>query len=212
MAKLAGINCADSQPEKQRVFSSLYNTMHIDQYINDGQDPKVVEKLLLKLQDMLASTGEEITYIAVQKKPAVTFFPNSIAITNKRVFICRSTKLGLATDFDILPWRAIENISFKEGILGAQVAFTQHDSGNITMAYIPKTQARKLYQAGMEAMGAQPSNDGDAGGTDTPTQLQVAEPNDELTLKLERLKSLFDRELITEAEYENKKNELLSQL
>lgn len=184
--------------------------MEIDQYINDGQDPKVVEKLLLKLQDMLAST-EEITYIAVQKKPAVTFFPNSIAISNKRVFICKSTKLGLATDFDILSWRAIENISFKEGILGAQVAFTQHDSGNITMAYIPKTQARKLYQAGMEAIGAQPSNEA-ADGTDTPAQLQVAEPNDELALKLEKLKSLFERELITETEYENKKNELLSQL
>src|SRR3546814_19912333 len=99
--------------------------MHIDPYINDDQDPKVVEKLLLKLQDMLPSTGEEITYVAVQKKPAVTLFPSSIALTNKRVFVCKSTKLGLATDFEIVPWQAIENLSFTEGILGAQVTFTK---------------------------------------------------------------------------------------
>jgi len=185
--------------------------MHIDQYINDGQDPRVVEKLLLKLQDMLASAGEEITYIAVQKKPAVTLFPNSIALTNKRVFICKSTKLGLASDFDILPWKAIESLSFKEGILGAQVIFAQADGDSLTMAYIPKNQARKLYQAGIEALQAQPTNNGDNDANLT-TALITAEPGDELTIKLKKLKLLFERELITETEYENKKNELLSQL
>lgn len=185
--------------------------MNIDPYISDGQDPKVVEKLLLKLQDMLASTGEKIIYIAVQKKPAVTLFPNSIALTNKRVFICKSTKLGLATDFDILPWQTIENISFKEGILGAQVTFAQYDGEHTTMGYIPKSQVRKLYRAGMEALNAQPTQD-EADGAYALTQLQQAEPKDELTVKLQKLKSLFERELITEAEYENKKNELLSQL
>lgn len=185
--------------------------MRIDPYINDGQDPIVVEKLLLKLQDMLASTGEEITYIAVQKKPAVTLFPNSIALTNKRVFICRSTKWGLATDFDIVPWQAIENLSFKEGILGSQVIFTKHDGETLTMAYIPKSQVRKLYQAGTEALHAEPTVNR-AGDLDRATQPNAADPDDELTLKLQKLKTLFERELITEAEYEHKKNELLSQL
>jgi|SRR5690606_6828952 len=192
-------------------YISAKITMHIDQYINDGQDPRVVEKLLLKLQDILASSGEDITYIAVQKKPAVTLFPDSIALTNKRVFICKSTKLGLASDFDILPWQAIESLSFKEGILGAQVIFARRDGDNLTTAYIPKNQARKLYQAGMEALQAQPANSGD-NDEDLLTALTVAEPDDELTIKLKKLKSLFERELITEAEYENKKNELLSQL
>ena len=185
--------------------------MHIDPYINDGQDPKVVEKLLLKLQDMLASGGEEITYIAVQKKPAVTLFPHSIALTNKRIFICKSTKLGLATEFDILPWQAIENLSFKEGILGAQITFAKHDGDSLSMTHIPKSQVRKLYQAGMEALNAQATVD-DADEGDIPVQRDAVEPADELTLKLEKLKSLFERELITEAEYESKKNELLSQL
>src|SRR5690606_41542164 len=111
-------------------------TMHIDPYINDGQDPRVVEKLLLKRQDMLASGGEEIVYIAVQKKPAVTLFPHSIALTDKRVFICKPTKLGLATDLDIIPWRDIDNLSFKEGILGSQVTFYIRDGDPHTIDYI----------------------------------------------------------------------------
>ncbi|WP_449049695.1 PH domain-containing protein [Parapedobacter sp.] len=186
--------------------------MRIDPYINDGQDPIAVEKLLLKLQDMLAPAGEEITYIAVQKKPAVTLFPNSLALTNKRIFICKSTKWGLATDFDIVPWKDIEDLSFKEGILGSQVTFTKHDGETLTMAYIPKEQVRKLYRAGMEALQAPSAADG-ANGMDTlPGQLDVADPGDELTIKLKKLKTLFERELITEAEYENKKRELLSQL
>ncbi|MEC3878860.1 PH domain-containing protein [Parapedobacter sp. 10938] len=182
--------------------------MHIDQYINDGQDPIVVEKLLLKLQDMLASASEEVTYIAVQKKPAITLFPNSIALTNKRVFICKSTKWGLATHFDIVNWQDIEDLSFKEGILGSQVTFTKHDGETLTMAYVPKDQVRKLYRAGMAALQS-PSN---TDGTEMPILQDAADPADELTIKLKKLKTLFERELITEAEYENKKNELLSQL
>ncbi len=201
----------ESKAQLNLSYISGKIAMRIDSYINDGQDPKVVEKLLLKLQDMLASSGEEITYVAVQKKPAVTLFPHSIALTNKRIFICKSTKLGLATEFDILPWQAIENLSFKEGILGAQVTFVQYDGEPISMTHLPKSQVRKLYQTGMEALHAQATVD-DADEGDIPVQRDTVEPADELTLKLEKLKSLFERELITEAEYEKKKNELLSQL
>ncbi|MNO02858.1 hypothetical protein D3C81_2233880 [compost metagenome] len=41
---------------------------------------------------------------------------------------------------------------------------------------------------------------------------KVVEEDDEMTLKLRKLKSLFDKQLITQAEYENKKNEILSQI
>ena len=34
-------------------------------------------------------SNEEIGYIAVQKKPAVTIFPDSIVVTNKRIILCK---------------------------------------------------------------------------------------------------------------------------
>lgn len=185
--------------------------MNIDQYINDGQDPKVVEKLLVKLQDMLA-TGEQVLYVAVQKMPAVTLFPDSIALTDKRIFFCRSTKLGLATDFDIFPWDDVLDISFKEGILGSKFFLAPTGGDALEMGHIPKNQARKLYQWGNEAREKQHTS-----GTQDMEEphlkiVPLAESDDALTLKLKKLKSLFERQLITQEEYENKKSELLSQL
>src|SRR5690606_8728799 len=113
--------------------------------------------------------------------------------------------------FDIIPWTAVKNLSFKEGILGAQVTIAQLDGTEATVGYIPKSQARKLYKAGMEALQASAAND-ELDGTDDPALLSTDEPPDELTVKLQKLKSLFERDLITEAEYEQKKMELLSQL
>lgn len=185
--------------------------MNIDRYINDGQDPKVVEKLLLKLQDMLA-TGEQVHYVAVQKMPAVTLFPDSIALTDRRIFFCRSTKLGLATDFDIFAWDDVMDITFKEGLLSSKFSVTLGGADPLEMNHIPKSQARKLYQWGQEARERQRT----AGAQDTDEpHLKIAAPaetDDELTLKLKKLKSLFERQLITQEEYENKKSELLSQL
>jgi len=191
--------------------------MKIDHYISDGQDPRAVEKLLLKLQDMLTS-GETVTYIAVQKRPAVTLLPNSIALTNKRVFICESTKLGLATDFDILSWGAVSEVTFKEEIFGSRVTITRQQGENLSIDYIPKTQARRVFQLANEAL-EQAHNERLINNADEKTALPAQddpalpmEPEDELTMKLEKLKFLFERQLITEAEYESKKNELLSRL
>ncbi|HAT92105.1 MAG TPA: hypothetical protein DCS36_06845, partial [Sphingobacterium sp.] len=38
------------------------------------------------------------------------------------------------------------------------------------------------------------------------------EEDDEITLKLKKLKTLFDKQLITQEEYESKKREVLSSL
>ncbi|WP_257667705.1 PH domain-containing protein [Parapedobacter tibetensis] len=200
--------------------------MNIDKYINDGQDPKVVEKLLLKLQDMLTSS-EDVMYIAVQKKPAVTLFPDSIALTNKRIFLCEFTKLGLTTDFEIIPWAAVKDISFKEDIFGSKFIVIPMQGDVLTVGYIPKTQSRKLYQLASEMLENQKKEQSkeeqdvidrapmpplEPDEEPMPKFEKTNDAEDELTLKLKKLKTLFERQLITQAEYESKKNELLSQL
>ncbi|KGE15652.1 PH domain-containing protein [Sphingobacterium deserti] len=242
--------------------------MAIEKFLQDGQDPKVVEKIHDKIIDMLTA-GEYIQYISVQKKPAVTLLPDSITVSNKRIFLCEFTKLGLATNFEIFSWNDIKDIAFKEEIFGAKVTVIPPAGENLTIDYIPKVQARKLYQLIKEALEnrnvtvtskpAEPAtptplksdrlDDVDkaltkespalpteapptaaivlpdaAPGSETPSPLaannatpelderSVPSNDDELTLKLKKLKTLYDRQLITQAEYENKKSELLSQL
>jgi len=252
--------------------------MNMEQFAQDGQDIKIIEKLVSKVQDML-TPGEKIDYIAVQKKPAVTILPDSITISNKRIFMCEFTKLGLATDFEIFGWQDIKDIAFKEEIFGSKVTVIPFTGENLSIDYIPKVQARKLYQYIKAALenykkaelaaekekiviaptvakevvierpesnipvqpavtspapsapqsygSAQPTSSAPVqaqqpiGSTPTVPSVSAApispaaakeEEDDEITLKLKKLKTLFDKQLITQEEYESKKREVLSSL
>ncbi|MGO3305836.1 MAG: PH domain-containing protein, partial [Sphingobacterium sp.] len=193
-----------------------------------------------------------------------------ITISDKRIFLCEFTKLGLATNFEIFTWENIKDIAFKEEIFGSKVTVIPFTGENLTVDYIPKVQARKLYQLiklNLDELNkpkpqmprventipqvlapkiekdqsVQVPATSSAGLTqkldENPIRrhnetLPVGEPaeiksnstptiavpglnateDDELTRKLKKLKSLYDRQLITQMEYENKKLELLSQL
>lgn len=240
--------------------------MSLDKFIQDGQDLKVVEKIYSKIVDMLTH-GESLSYIALQKKPAVTLLPDSIAISNKRIFLCEFTKLGLATNFEIFSWKDIKDIAFKEEIFGSKVTVIPFTGENLSIDYIPKTQARKLYQLIKEALEnvkieseetapvtkpivpirdiyEEPKREIPAPiqpAFETPKEQPLVEQpivvqdntrveptpifertevapaateveEDEITLKLKKLKGLFDKQLISQAEYESKKAEILSQL
>ena len=84
--------------------------MNIDKFLSDEQDVKTVEKVIIKLTDLLTS-GEELLYLAVQKKPAVNLMPDSIAISNKRIFYCEPGNLGLTMNFKDISWRNIKEVS-----------------------------------------------------------------------------------------------------
>lgn len=244
----------------------------LDKYIQDGQDAKVVEKIHAKILDML-TPGESINYIALQKKPAVTLLPDSITVSNKRLFLCEFTKLGLATNFEIFAWQDIKDIAFKEEIFGSKVTVIPFTGENLTIDYIPKTQARKLYQlikAALDNLQTQkpetkeskiiienkpvytppapverapepkpfvppapveapkeerpqptptinesfqrPQTNHFAQPTPPAPKPVEEEAEDEITAKLKKLKSLYDKQLITQAEYETKKAEILSKL
>jgi hypothetical protein len=215
--------------------------MNIEPYITDDQDPKTAEKVIGKLQDMLTS-GEVIVYLGIQKKPAVTLIPDCIAVTNKRLVFCLPGNLGLTTNFITFPWNDIKEVSFKEEFFGSKfIAVPQHGE-NVAIDYIPKVQARKLYQFCNEQLEKQKElafnrnfeekkHNSDHSSEDyaSYTEIEeehipylikhpqaastpVSEPEDEVTQKLKMLKGLFEKQLITQAEYETKKADILSQL
>ena len=211
----------------------------IDRFLSDEQDPKAVEKVIGKLNDLL-TTGEEILYLAVQKKPAVNLMPDSIAISNKRIFYCEPGNLGLTMNFKDISWKNIKEVSFKEGLLGAKFVCVPEHGENIVTDFIPKVQARKLHQAAndqLEAykelirqqkleenrataspitLTAQPLADFSTEAIEIVEPIQLAEvveePEDETTLKLRKLKTLYDKHLITQEEYEAKKADILDSL
>ncbi|TAF68923.1 MAG: hypothetical protein EAZ58_07740, partial [Flavobacterium sp.] len=91
----------------------------IKKFLNEEQDPKAIEKVTAKLNDILMK-NEEVGYIAVQKKPALTVLPDSIVLTNKRIIICQPKNLGLSMHFIDYTWDEVDGAFVKENILGSE--------------------------------------------------------------------------------------------
>nr|WP_315151756.1 PH domain-containing protein [uncultured Flavobacterium sp.] len=116
---------------------------NLKKFLNEEQDPKAIEKITSKLNDLLMK-NEEVGYIAVQKKPAITVFPDSIVVTNKRIIICQPKNMGLSMNFTDFTWDEIEGTFMKENILGSEFSFSTKTQIQVSIDYIPKVQARKI--------------------------------------------------------------------
>ncbi|MCD0471427.1 PH domain-containing protein [Flavobacterium sp. JAS] len=196
----------------------------LKKFLNEEQDPKAVEKLLTKVNGLLTS-GEQVEYIAVQKKPAINLSPDCIALTNKRIIFCRPKNLGLSMDFQDYAWKDILDCHMREGIMGATFSM-KTIKGNMNMLdYLPKAQARKLYQFAQqkeeEMILYRREHDLEnkraiAGGgiivnAGTSIPQQVEQKEDPLEI-LQKLKKLLDSEIISQVEFDTKKIEILSKM
>lgn len=130
---------------KQKMIDNL------KKILNEDQDPKAIEKITSKLENLLMS-NEVVGYIAVQKKPAITVFPDSIVVTNKRIILCKPKNLGLSMEFMDYDWDDIAGTFVKEGFLGADFTFSTKTDLTHTVEYLPKNQARKLYTFAKEQL------------------------------------------------------------
>lgn len=124
---------------------------NLKKILNEDQDPKAIEKITAKLSNLLMS-NEEVGYIAVQKKPAVTILPDSVVVTNKRIILCKPKNLGLSMEFIDFNWDEIAGTFVKEGILGSDFTFSTKTELTHTIDYLPKNQARKLYTYAKEQL------------------------------------------------------------
>lgn len=124
---------------------------NLKKILNEDQDPKAIEKITNKLENLLMS-NEEVGYIAVQKKPAITVFPDSIVVTSKRIILCKPKNLGLSMEFVDYDWDDVAGTFVKEGILGSDFTFTTKTELTHTVDYLPKNQARKLYTYAKEQL------------------------------------------------------------
>ena len=193
----------------------------IKKFLNEEQDPKAIEKITSKLSDLLMK-NEEIGYIAVQKKPAITVFPDSIVMTNKRIIICKPKNLGLSMDFIDFTWDEIEGTFVKENILGSEFSFTTKTEMQVSIDYIPKIQARKIFTFAKEQLDILknsssseiPNPHENEFHVEVLEEVEIQEGNqlskEDLFEKLQNYKRLLDNELISQVEYDTYKKEILS--
>jgi hypothetical protein len=201
---------------------------NLKSFLNEDQDPKAVEKVVDKLKSLLMS-GEEITYIAVQQKPAINLNPDCIALTNKRVIFCRSKNLGLSMEFQDFVWPDVADCHLKENMLGSEFSVRTAKGEFDKIDYLPKNQARSLYAMAQEQeekqrefrrqqeleerrAGAAQAAQAVPPPPSAPPPPPAPPAPDELMVSLQKLKTLFEHGLITREEFESKKAEILSRL
>lgn len=195
---------------------------NLKKYLNEEQDSKAVEKLLPRVEGLL-TVRENIEYIAVQKKPAINLTPDCIALTNKRIIFCKPKNLGFSMDFQDYLWKDIVDCHIKEGILGADFSVRATNGQLIVLNYLPKAQARRLYQfaqAKEEEMSEYrrqrdlENKRAIAGGgiTVNATPQITSDTKEDPFVALEKLKKLLTGELISQEEFDLKKAEILSKI
>jgi len=200
--------------------------LSIKELVTEEQDTKVIEKVLPKVQEYCTS-NEEVQYIAVQKKTlGVNFSPDCIALTNKRIILIRPKSFGLSLDFKDFSWMNVADVHMKEGVFAATITIKTTTGQTDSMEDIPKAQARRLYRFAqeMEETKKEERRQRDledkravAGGgitINTPShQPQVtAAPVEDPMEKLTKLKSMLDMGILTQAEFDAKKADILSKM
>lgn len=192
-------------------------------FLNEEQDATSVARAYERVQQIVTS-GEEIIYIAVQKRPVVNVSPDCIVLTTRRFIVYRLSMLGRSS-FDDYIWRDLSDVRLKEGMLGATLSMRTSGGLNLSIDYLPKLQARKLYRFAqeMEERAAEErrareleSQRAAAGGVvlhgSHPGSPVPASPAEDPVKKLQQLKSMLDGGLISADEYASKKAQILSQM
>ena len=200
--------------------------LSIKELVTEEQDPKVIEKVLPKVQEYCTS-NEEVQYIAVQKKTlGINFSPDCIALTNKRIILIRPKSFGLSLDFKDFSWMNVADVHMKEGVFAATITIKTTSGQTDSMEDIPKAQARRLYRFAqeMEESKKEERRQRDledkraiAGGgitINTPSHQPqaTAAPVEDPMEKLTKLKSMLDMGILTQAEFDAKKADILSKM
>ncbi len=192
----------------------------------EGQDVSMVTKLLERVSQLCMSS-EKPLYMAIQQRPIANFSPDAVVLTSHRFIVVQQKILGRMTFADY-PWREVRDVHVQENVMSATISFISVNGLRHSVDWLPKEQARKVYRIAQEqeeAMhrarremmleekraGTSQTNVTTNVVAATPTSTSQPAESDPVA-KLQQLKRMLDAELISQAEYDSKKAELLSRM
>ncbi len=194
--------------------------IEIGNFVADGQDTKMVVKLLDRVKGICTS-NEQPVYMAVQQRPIANFSPDAVVLTNERFIIFVQKVLGRLNFYDYM-WRDVHDVHLKEDLIGSTISFTSVAGSRIAVDWLPKSQARKVYRIAQEQEQAAfrmrrelmlEEKKAGAAQTIVNTNVQTGGPagpsSDDPVVKLSQLKKMLDAGLIEQSEYDAKKAQLL---
>ena len=197
---------------------------HIAKFITEDQDPESVARIYEKLSQLLTK-GEEPLYIAVQKPIVPDLTPEIMVMTNRRLMHYQPDLFGRAKFIDYI-WRDMRTVEMEENVWRATITIEIINGDKIRVDNLVKEQARRLYSIAQQMeenvreelrlreMEEKRAAAGGVilGGLGSYSSGSSAVPSEEPVQALSKLKQLMEAGLITPAEYEAKKKEILSRL
>lgn len=201
--------------------SSAPRSSEMSRFMADGQNTEVILKLLEKVKEICTST-EEVLYMAVQERPLINFSPDAVVLTNRRFIVFRPKMLN-RLDFKDCLWLHAGDVHMQENLIGATITFTGLNGNSERIEYLPRKQARKIYRIAQEKeeemielrrerkMEEQRSGASNINVT-TPVISSTQQSNSDPVLKLQQIKQMMESGLISQAEYDQKKDEILRQM
>lgn len=207
---------------EERLGKMVEDSSILTDILNNTQNPKALEKVVGRVEGIL-TTGEKVEYLAVQKKPLINISPDSLVLTNKRIILFRPANMGLTLNFSDILWKDVKDCHIKEGFLGTDFYIKGVNKERGVITNLPKDQARKLYRIAqereeemIEVRRQRSMEESRAGAANVvvsnPSETKPSSSKNEAMEKLKQLKELLDNDLISEEEFNMKKEEILKSL
>lgn len=190
-------------------------------FVTPEQKQARVERVWAKVSPLLVP-GEAIEHLVVQAWTSLKVLPGAIVLTNRRAIFAQSGLFKMS--FHDLPWRQLVDAHLSQGMYGATLTLLDVGHQRWGIDCLPKELASQAYayaqqveelaiefrrQRQLEEVRA-----ASKGVTlhDVAPVASSAPPFASVENSLQQLKSMADQGLISAAEYEAKKAEILSRM
>ena len=183
--------------EPTLIGSSNPLVVAIRQLLNEEQDEATSRELIAALAGKL-ERGELVKAVSVQKKPVLNLTPDALVATTQRLLIVRDRIIG--KNIEAIAYADLVSLTVTREMLGATVQLETRDRRKWAIESLPKESAEQVVRwvrARQQQLSAEP--------------LEAALQDDPLA-RLKKLKELLDQGLISAADYEAKKSEILPSL
>lgn len=218
-----------AKTEKQLAVSQQNAAAYAEEQIKlaeihaicDSSNTALAEKIRDEILAILTAT-EVIEYIAIQFKP-IAIKPDAVVVTNRRMIFYRPKILG-RFDFDDHLWLHLYNAHLAQNILGSTFSATTMAGQQISMGYLDKDAAAKIYriaqqreEEALEVRRSRAMEESAAGATNISVQAPatpspVSNDTNSAVERLRQLKEMLDMELITQEEFNERKTEIIAEL
>ncbi len=190
--------------------------MEVFEFIKEGQDPNIVEKVLRHIEQFLEKE-ERVLYVAVQKKPLLNLNPDCVVISSSRIYLFEFKGWGKTLQMELFNWEEITSLNLSQDRNGYSLTVVPIYDTEFVVESIPPVQAEFLFMEA-EKFWKSPS-------LPIPLEIQTLQEHPEAPQEepqdqdkeqqeprhLSKLRSLFERQRITRNEYERLKRKYLEQ-